>query len=350
MILGDNPGVEAIQRALPMSMTVDAIGDRVRATSGTTTWVLHSVWIGEGFPSDLLRVPEGALKDDGDISVKIVTARRISRGTRQELESRGVSWADLSGRAHIEAEPGLLVERLPATTTKPASMSTKWSVSAGAVAETILHLSGPHRPDARFDHGNQVIAAQIADLSGYSYPQVNKVLQQFEKAEYVTKIGTERGSSARRYLKNPSSLLSDWAGWHKGRPLSTVNMQPLWRGTDETIEAVRRNAKGDWAATGWLAADRLAPFSTSVPNVACYVERSAFERTVDALLQVEDVDYAPESGRLSVTQAEPHVIRMADLSGAVPVVSVVRVYGDLIRTGGRGEDAAQHLRELLLGY
>jgi hypothetical protein len=331
-------------------MNVEAVGDRVHATSGSSTWVFHSVWIGEGFPNDLLRVPEHALKDDADTSVKVVTARRISRGTRQELESRGVSWADLSGRAHIEAEPGLLIERLPAKTTEPVSTSTKWSVSAGAVAETILHLSGPHQPGDSSDHVNQVIAAQIAEISGYSYPQVNKVLQQFELAEYVKKVGTERGSSARRYLKNPSSLLSDWAGWHKERPLSTVNMQPLWRGADETIEAVRRSARGEWAATGWLAADQLAPFSTSVPSVACYVERRAFERTVDALLQVEDIDYAQEVGRLSVTQAESHVMRMADRSGRVPVVSAVRVYGDLIRLGGRGEDAAQHLREVLIGY
>lgn len=345
MILGENPGVQAILKAMPTRTSVRVDGDHVWVTSDGFEWAFRSSWIGEGFPSDLHRLNN----DFSDNAIAVITARRISAGTRKELDARGASWADLTGRAQIQARPGFLVDRLPArSSTLPPPSATKWSDSAGAVAETLLHLNEKWR---QFEPNDRSInAAELAELCGYSYPQVNKVLQQFDSAAYVENIGSERGSNARRVLLNPSALLSDWAGWHKDRVMTTVELQTLWRGTEQSIDALHREAAGPWALTGWIAADVIAPLSTAVPNVSCYVDRGAFERTVERLVRDDSIEYSSTGGRLIVAAAEPHVIRMSQLDGPTPTVSPIRIYGDLIRIGGRGEEAAQHLREVVLGY
>lgn len=354
MILRENPGVQAILNALPLSLSAHADGDHVVADSESGRWVLQSLWIGEGFPNDFVRAAEPNWPFSNhshayaDAIVPVITARRISPGARKEIEARGLSWADLAGRAHISAPPGLLISRLPARTVKTPSSAIKWSESAGAVAETILHLSGRDAVEAV--EGRPLDAERVSQLSGFSYPQVNKVLQQFEGANYIAKIGTERGSSARRFLRNPSALLSDWAGWHTDRRLKTVEMQTLWRSSDQSLNWLQSAVMGEWAVTGWLGADLLAPFSTAVPTVACYVEQRVFERAVEKLLNDENIDQASTNGRISVAPAEKHVLNLADLRSQPPVVSPIRVYGDLLRIGGRGEEAAQHLREVAIGF
>jgi hypothetical protein len=354
VILRENPGVTAILNALPDDVESHVSGPIVKVESGTTRWAFRSAWIGEGFPEDLRKLLASTTLTDpnqagGERAVLVVTARRFSAGTRQRLADYGLSWADLAGRAYLRAEPGLLVTRMPAHATATKSSSIRWSISAGAVAETILALSSPPETPERARE-QPLVAAEIADLVEYSYPQVNKVLQQFESAGYVTKVGTERGGGSRRYLRDPSRLLSDWAGWHRRRPLGTVDLQPLWRGTDRTLRLLGERARGTWATTGWIAADHVAPFSTSIPNVACYVGRESFEKTIDALLADPDIEYASEAGRLTVAPAEPHVLQLTDFRGDFPVVSPVRIYGDLVRIGSRADEAAQHLRETLLGY
>lgn len=349
MILGDNPGQSAVRGALPRQLDHRLRGQDIQLRAAGVEWVLRPYWIGEGFPADLQRFfdsPDGfAARGHGrnQGSIPVVAARRLSRGARQELDERGISWADLTGSARIEAEPGLFVYRMLPSVNREFAPVIRWSRSAGAVAETILHMTLVRRADI-----DVIDAFALSEFSGYSYAQVNKVLQEFESVGYIAKTGAERGTNARRRLIDPSRLLSDWAGWFRRRDLSVVEMNTVWRDVNESLEHLSMRASGPWAVSGWFAADAIAPFSTSVPSLATYIEPYAFENTVDSLIEQGGFGYATERGRFSIAQAERHVLRLSEPRAGTMLVSPIRVYGDLLRSGVRGEEAAEHLREAIL--
>jgi len=349
MIIGDNPGVTAIMRALPPSLTASVDGDYVHAISAQYRWLFRSVWIGEGFPSDLQRAEQSVLASPVD-AVNVFTARKISSGTRQRLDERNNSWADLTGRAHIEAEPAFFVDRLPQVRPKSPT-GVKWSESAGTVAEVLLqqHSSAIRAPQGHVEP-MIVHADKVSYIAGVSYPQVNKVLQQLEADGHIEKHGS-RGSSVRRRLINPSSLLSEWAGWHKNRQRQSIGLHTMWRSTEASIERIESHIRrADWAVTEWVGSDILAPFVTSVPSLACYVAQSEIDQLLKRLTSIDGMELTDEGARVKLIPAEPYILKMSDSARSVPVVSPVRLYGDLLRMGGRAEESAEHLREVAIGY
>jgi len=105
-----------------------------------------------------------------------------------------------------------------------------------------------------------------------------------------------------------------------------------------------------WAATTWVAANLMAPYSTLLPAVHLYVPDEFLRRTTQALT-------SEASGLREVDSGENVEFRGADARlfkhlqmKQIPLVSSPRVYADLLALGGRAEDAAKHLRETLLGY
>lgn len=58
-----------------------------------------------------------------------------------------------------------------------------------------------------------------------------------------------------------------------------------------------------------------------------------------------------ESGaRVELVQADPYVLRRTITESDAPQVTGVRLYGDLLRLGVRGSDAAEHLRATRIGF
>ena len=341
MILGENPGVEAILAALPDDLETTVDGEIVEARGGDAHWYFRSLWIGEGYPSDYFRAGD---RDSISGITDVVTARRISKGTRQLLRPMALSWADLSGRASIRATPALVIERGSTARVDPQGVELKWSDSSGAVAECVLALHGtvtrdPHRP---------INAGELAKISEYSYPQVNKVLQSFEAAGYIVNVGAERGSAARRILREPDRLLGDWSRWYAQRSLTAARYHTLWRDSDQSVDLIEHLVSGNsWAVSGWWAAHQVAPFATAIPTVNCYVDRLSFRTVVDRLESRQDVEQVESGGRLTVISADPQVLALASRDHGTPLVHPVRLYGDLLRLGDRGEEAAQHLRETI---
>ena len=57
-----------------------------------------------------------------------------------------------------------------------------------------------------------------------------------------------------------------------------------------------------------------------------------------------------EGGRVEFRAAEPALLVLAREAPGLPIVSSPRLYADLRVLGGRGEEAAQHVREELIGF
>ena len=104
-----------------------------------------------------------------------------------------------------------------------------------------------------------------------------------------------------------------------------------------------------WALSGWAGLEIAAPFVTRVPVIHVAVEAKALldGRLRDAMraTRLREVD---EGARVEFRALSPFVLSLAMAQRALPVVSAPRLYADLRALGGRGEEAADHVREGLL--
>jgi hypothetical protein len=103
-----------------------------------------------------------------------------------------------------------------------------------------------------------------------------------------------------------------------------------------------------WSTAGALAASIQAPYLTQTPTGAVYVGASS---EVDMLRIVRQSGLeVMEGGRLLLlpfpTQATKRLIQEKD---GLWVTSWPRTYADLRNEGVRGEEAAEHLREVFRG-
>ncbi len=116
------------------------------------------------------------------------------------------------------------------------------------------------------------------------------------------------------------------------------------------MKLVRQSFGGlPWASSGWAGAEVLAPFATSVPDMILYVPEGAFDK---ALERMTDAGATPvdRGGRVHLRSARDYVFGFARGSEHAPVASPVRVYADLLHVGNRGAEAAEHVRQLAIGF
>ncbi len=316
--------------------------------------VLVPVWAGEGFPQDaraaLRRLAERGVRAR---ETPVVVAQEMSPGARSLLEEQLVAWLDAAGRARIVAEPGLaVVLDGPPPSSGPADRGVRWTEASGAVAEIVLG-----RAQAAADRGDAPLelpsVVEIGEALGVSATVVSRALRSFDGAGWTAKTGPERGPRSRRVLVSAGDLLSAWAAWHRAGRVPTVDAHALIRDSDVFVDRELAAAWTDvwWALTGAAALERRAPYFTSLPVVDLYVDVSLLndDTALDAALRRAGLRRVDTGARVRIHGADRYLPRMIAPS-PVRLVGDVRLYGDLLRSGGRGLDAAEHLRETRIGF
>ena len=161
-----------------------------------------------------------------------------------------------------------------------------------------------------------------------------------------------RGRDSARRLDDPDRLLDAYAAAaaERKRPPS-IRVGVTWREVvDGTTTAGRAWAAAGiiWAATGIVASEAIAPYLTNVNTSHVYI---AGRSLPDLAHAAEVAGLRPiEGGRLQLsvfpTTATSHLIERA---GDMMVAPWPRVFADLRMSGVRGEDVAEHLREIRHG-
>ncbi len=319
--------VSALTGVLPATVTVARRTDGAIDLNGTRC-VLE--WMGDGRLSEargLLTRP--SLPD-------VVAARRMSPGARAELSDAGVGWVDESGTAEIVF--GTIVVSRSRASDPARPIPTRWTPSALATAEALLC-------------GIQPTTSAVVDATGLSFGACVKALR------LLTDLGllaaeAARGRRSGRRLEDPDRLLSEYSdAARRLAPPLRVQVAVTWRDViDGTAEFAARLAQEGiaYAVTGVVASALLAPVLTNVSTSEVYVAGTTI---VDLESIARTAGLRPIDGGRLTLRPFPSVTtdRLAATTEDMRVAPWPRVYSDLLGAGVRGEDAAEHLKEIIRG-
>lgn len=326
---------------------LDPRGEPVSVAGGRTKEPLTLLWAGEGWPADVDEV----LADTPDPWPRdlVVIARRFSPGALRSLRERDANWADETGDARIIGPSRLFVIRLKrgGEHTRPSAEGRpfEWTPSAVAVAEAVL--TRPTDP---------ILNSALAEMTAFSAPQVSRTLGQFDKRGWTRKTGTERGPGAQRVLEDGNGLLRSWAGHVARESRPAIQAHAIFKAPFKFVReslAPALDKVGDWALSGWAGLELEAPFATQVPTLHIYVPEANFDSDrLEDVLSRGGLRRVEEGGRVIFWPADTTALRLKKTSERdhLPVVSAPRLYADLLGFGGRGSDAAEHVRELLVDF
>lgn len=329
----------AVDGAIVESGTRPAQADLSIRTRDGRSIAIDVKWAGEGWPQDVRRAASEV--PDPWPSDVVVVARQLSSGAIEWLRARGANWADEVGQARILGPDGLIVIREPRVVPMERSArSFTWSPSALTVAETVLS-----RPDG------PLRAAELARASGWSVPQVANVLKAFDARGWTVKRGSARGPHAHRELIDADALLADWSGGVAVEPRRTRVAHQATRDVlallrEQLAPALDRGL--GWALSGWAGLELAAPFATTTPSLHVYVAEDDFAGPLSDAVERAGLREVDEGGRVTFWAADPRTLAFATRHGEIPVVSPPRLFADLTALGGRGQDAADHVKELLI--
>ena len=263
----------------------------------------------------------------------VIAASRLSVAARQAITKEGINWADERGAASIEA--GSMVIALSGQIPAVGRSSTDWTSAAIGIAEAILSGTTP-------------TAEAVATATGHSLSTAVRVLA-FLVGRGLLRAPKARGPQSGRRIVDFDRLLDQYSeAAHQRRPKFELRCGLLWREPFTEIKQIGQKwtmARVPWSVAGALAASIQAPYLTQTPTGVVYVGAS---REVEMLRIAQQAGLeVMEGGRLLLlpfpTRATRQLIQETD---GVWVTSWPRTYADLRNEGVRGEEAADHLREV----
>jgi hypothetical protein len=320
---------QAVRAVLPAGTPVraDARSDdvaRVDIAAGT----LGMAWIGEGWPGDLRRILA-----DRPARLDVVVARRMSPGARAAAAEAGLGWVDESGAAEI-ALPGLVVSRSGRTDQK-AKGAPRWTPSVIGTAEALLL-------------GTRPTVAEVERTTGLSTGAATKALSTLT-ALGLLRADVARGRGSAREVPDRNALLDAYA------TAATAAVRPLSLRVGvlgDLLDELNRLGTGwdadgvGWAATGAAAASVLAPYLGEVGALDVFVDAPT-PATLEAVAERSALKPI-EGGRLVLRPfPTPVTQRLCAPVSGLRVAPWPRIYADLRESGVRGEEAAEHLLEVI---
>ena len=324
------PAAQTVLDVLPR--TADA---EVRQDAGSVELVvagqrLRIGWVGDGNLRSVRQLLEAHAG-----SVDVVAARRMSPAAREFLADAGIGWADQSGAADI-AVGHILVSREGRPSDR--AQLRNWTPAVMAVAEALLC-------------GTQATVAATEQATGLSTGSCTNALR-FLTDEGLLTADAQRGRSSARRVDDPDRLLDAYAAAAEAaKPTPALQVGQQGRDLLEALGEVGKawDSRGvGWAATAVAAAAVIAPLLTSVASVEVYVDADT-SAGLDA--RAADAGLRPIAGGRLTLRPFPttSVPRLAERHDDLRVAPWPRVYADLRRSGVRGEEAAEHLREIVRG-
>jgi hypothetical protein len=322
--------IEVAMRAiLPQGIEVDFTPlDRVTVKMILSTHEIRIKWIGEGWLGQVRPVlKEPNLPD-------VVVARRMSPGAREALADENIGWVDELGAAEI-AVGSIIVSRSGRPAPKPEKPK-RWTPTVLAVAEALLC-------------GHKPTVSETYDATGLSWGSCTNALRVLEDLNLISSTAA-RGRGSARQIVDVEAFLDEYvlACTALATNKKLVAGLSLRDPVEELVKIGRKwnELNVNWAASGAVAATVLAPILTNVSSAEVYVDG----HTITELeLIAGQADLLPiEGGRLTLKAFPTSAMgRLSTIQDGLKIAPWPRVYADLRKIGVRGEEAAEHLREVM---
>ncbi len=290
---------------------------------------LRAAWLDRGSAKTVEdRLARGQTPD-------VLMAPRMSAGAREAAARHGIGWLDESGAAEFAV--GNIVVARTGQDVPPRPPADRWTKSTIGTAEALL-LGVPATVNA------------LKDATGASPGTIGPALNQLTHAGLLA-APAARGRHSGRVVTDAAALLNAYAdAVQERRPALEVHAGALWRNPLQGLTKAGQAWSSHgiyWAATGALSAAVLAPLQTQIAPLVVYIDATTPATLADAARRAEL--HTLDGGRLTmrpfpstITQRLSHMI-----SPGLNSVPWPRAYADLLTTGVRGEDAAEHLREVM---
>ncbi len=274
-------------------------------------------------------------------ALPVVVGAVLPKPLRHVLEEQEISYVDGRGGLHLVA-PGLLLHVDQKPTNPPrVPVGTINVIGQTSIRALQVMLTEPNREWKLIDLNRE---------GAMSLGQAHKLLSLLDR-EMLAKA-TGEGPYKRRTIPQPGLLLD----WLVAQPSSRKVYEHLEctlyaRSVPDLLGKVSRALDGEkiaYAWTGAAAAAILRAGPTSVPRAALRVDPDCPLPQVLDLLGAEPVDRGAnlvlwrDTGRVGIIGA-------ARSDDGLILASPIRVYLDLLGER-RGEDAAAHFREVVIGF
>lgn len=266
-------------------------------------------------------------------AVPILMAESISPGARQLLRDERIGYFDASGSLFISAS-GLYVRVDRPPSRKQARTLNNLFAGRRAQALHAVWLCG------RSWFG----VHQIAERAAVSPATVSETLIGIEKREWVEVRGA--GPSKERRLINPRALLDAWTSYQtSAKPkaarhfyVRSTTPADLQRHIDHACETHGI----PYELAGITAGQIHAPYLSSVSQVICRIPAKV---SMNAMLDSVDARPVRDGWNLGVHEvADDDELRFRERIDGFWVSDPLQTYLDLIQSGGRAKELAQHLR------
>lgn len=301
----------------------------------------------EAYPRDVrdamwdLQGHQSRMRKSSDL-VPILLADHISKGAREELRSRGMSFYDSSGTLFFKHRHWLInIERAKPSAKGRFREIDVFKGSREKVVHALLHM------ERDWFHGQEV--AEMSETSGAT---VSTLLQELERLGWVESQG--EGRHRVRRLIRPTELLDSWADIWVQRKQSATRWYFFCQNPKRLVEELASNMAMDshdhrdgvaMAFTGAIAANRLSPLLTHV-DVAEIIIPSKSEQIAHRLglkpaEKGANVVLIERSGASNLFQQYSSMERAWFAS---PIIQ----YLDLLNGRGRNAELAAQLRNDIL--
>lgn len=313
------PAVRVQVRAGPSGLDF-ILGDRA----------IQVKWAGEGDLGDVRRVLDAPKRPD------VVVGRRLSPGARAALAKAGVSWVDETGAAEVALGTIIVSKTGHPAPSSPAP--ARWTPAVLAVAESVLC-------------GTEPTVSKTREATGLSTGSCTTALRSLAELDLL-EADAARGRGSARRVRDARALLAAYAQAAEARrPAVSLQIGVTWRDpVASLVETGRKwtSREVGWCATGAAAAAVLGPYLTAIGATEVYVDTDTLAGLEAA---ASEVGLRPiEGGRLTLRPMPTQgVRRLATEAGGLRVAPWPRVYVDLRTVGVRGEEAAEHLWEVMNG-
>ena len=346
--LRELPNVDAHEPAMQPAARGDRVIDaEIEFTAGGRRYLLFIEVKKSVYPRDaqqvlwqLDRYIAAGSSDRKRQVVPLLAAESISPGAKDLLKSENCGFFDTGGSLFIPARGAYVLIEKPPPKTLQKSVRGLFKGKRSQVLHALL-----------IRHEEWFGVKDIAEIAEVSPATASETLSALERFEWLTVRG--QGPSKKRRLTDPGALLDGW----QNQTLAATRKQPHRRfyisssGPDaiaHRFSDICEQLGLNYALTAQSAAQAYAPFLTTVSRVTCRLAYSSRVSELYAELEAKPVN---EGANLDVIETGSQgEFLFKERVGQLWLASPVQVYLDLLRSGGRGNEMAEHLRQETVGF